>query len=212
MVNSAHNHRNKPLFTTHAKWKLNGFNDWGYFEKELDKSLVTWSCDNFNTVDEAWTSWKDIVTEVGERVVGKKLFQGHASRIYDSEISKLIKSRKVANRFYRHWSRKGLFNPDLVQDLWQEYWVENLLFKEKSRQNLLTTKVKVIKLNCQKGTKNTRAYWRMLKRLNGNNGYPLRISDPKDSSRTIDDPEEICRTLREYWSNMSKNNEPDSAK
>ena len=56
--------------------------------------------------------------------------------------------------------------------------------------------------NCMKGTKNTRSYWRMLRRLNKNNSYPIKISDPNNNDRLIEDPTEIKKVLREYWEKL----------
>ena len=66
----------------------------------------------------------------------------------------------------------------------------------------VNNKIKVITLNSQKGTKNTRAYWRMLKILNGRNKYPLRISNPNHSLCFIEDPKEIARVLGDYCRNL----------
>ena len=46
----------------------------------------------------------------------------------------------------------------------------------------------------------------MLERLNKNNDYPLRIIDPADNSRTIEDPKEICKVLGAYWKNVGSGN------
>ena len=70
-------------------------------------------------------------------------------------------------------------------------------------------KIKVISRNSQKGTKNTRAYWRMLKRLNGSNDYPIRIIDPRYNTRHNEDPKEISQVLREYWQGLGATNNHD---
>ena len=53
---------------------------------------------------------------------------------------------------------------------------------------------------------NSRAYWRMLKRLNKNNDYPHRMRDPEDSSTVIDDLLKIRDALTKYWANLGNSN------
>ena len=139
-------------------------------------------------------------------VSGNTTVKGHASRLWDSEIGNLIKNRKLANKFYRYWSKKGHCNPDLVQNLWHEYLDRNHTIQEKIKAKMVDDKIKVIAQNSKKGAKNTRAYWRMLKRLNSSNDYPIRILDPCDNTRYINDPKEISRVLGEYWQGLGTNN------
>ena len=92
--------------------------------------------------------------------------------------------------------------------MYQELWVEYLRRKQAIQENIkaktVNNKIKVITLNSQKGTKNTKAYWHMLKRLNGRNKYPLRISNPTDtcSSCFIEDSKALYRVLGDYWRNL----------
>ena len=51
----------------------------------------------------------------------------------------------------------------------------------------------------------------MLRRLNKNNDFPLRIIDPKDCTRTIVDPKEISETLADYWRNIGSNGKIQSS-
>ena len=44
----------------------------------------------------------------------------------------------------------------------------------------------------------------MLKRLNGNNGYSLKICAPKDSTKIIEDPKEISKVLSDYWCGLGE--------
>ena len=123
-------------------------------------------------------------------------------KLWDKEIGSLIRNRKIANRLYRQWTKSGIASPDVLHDLWDEYIKIKRQVHEKIKTKKVEQKVKVIVQNSRKGSKNTRAYWRMLRRLNGNNSYPLRIFDPNNSSRIIEDPKEINKVLGEYWRNL----------
>ena len=123
----------RPKMACFLRWNLNKMDDWVGFEEEISYRLLGCNCENFKNVNEAWDSWKTIVTDVGERVVGKSTFNGTPSRFWDPEIGSLIKSRTLANKFLRHWSKKGHCNHDLMQEIWAEYLSRKQVIQKKLR-------------------------------------------------------------------------------
>ena len=49
----------------------------------------------------------------------------------------------------------------------------------------------------------------MLRKLNKNSDYPLRIRDPDDPNIIIDDPVKIKETLTKYWSSLGNGSESE---
>ena len=64
-------------------------------------------------------------------------------------------------------------------------------------------KSKVIFKNSAKSSRNPKAYWNTLKRINKANYYPIKIRDPDNPERIIDDPVEMRKVLTSYWRNLS---------
>lgn len=202
----------KPL--PRVKWNIKESTDWALFRDKLDVGLAHWNCNAFNTVNEAWCSLRDMLMAAGDSVGGKKKCTGKIKYSGDEEIRSLIQNRKQANRFYRYWSKRSneyACSPEFLQELWDDYMSKKHKIQEKIRVKSVRNKIQVVLQNSRKGTKNTKAYWRMLRRLNKNNDFPLRIIDPKDCTRTIVDPKEISETLADYWRNIGSNGKIQSS-
>ena len=139
----------------------------------------------------------------GNQCIGRKNCADKVKFGRDAEIYKLIQSRKRANRLYRYWSKKGLeCDPEFLQEIWNDYLEKKCVIQEKIKSKHVKNKIQTIIRNSGKGSNNTKAYWRMLRRLNQNNDFPLRIIDPTDNARTIEDPKEICKILGSYWEKL----------
>ena len=210
--NSSECKNNAPLVKNIMKWKINEVKDWSAFRLALSAKFANFECDLSQPINQTWLGWKQIVTEVGEQYVGKKEIKDDKKHVCDKETKKLIQNRRTANRFYRYWAGKETCDPEILQELWQEYLRRKRDVHEKIKTIKVQNKIKVISLNSRKGTKNTRSYWRMLKRLNGNNGHPLKICDPNDKSKIINDPKRISEILGTYWKNLGNSGSPTGDK
>ena len=210
--NSSECKNNAPLVKNTMKWKINEVKDWSAFRLALSAKFANFECDLSQPINQTWLGWKQIVTEVGEQYVGKKEIKDDKKHVCDKETKKLIQNRRTANRFYRYWAGKETCDPEILQELWQEFLRRKRDVHEKIKTIKVQNKIKVISLNSRKGTKNTRSYWRMLKRLNGNNGHPLKICDPNDKSKIINDPKRISEILGTYWKNLGNSGSPTGDK
>ena len=74
----------------------------------------------------------------------------------------------MANRYYRYWSKHGNGEAEHLEELWNIYLQRKTMVHEKIKAKKVKNRVRVIMRNCMTGTKNTRSYWRMLRRLNKN--------------------------------------------
>lgn len=188
------------------KWDIGPHTNWDMFRSILDADLSTWSCDSFNSPEAAWRGWKCIVLSAGQRGVGVKHIKKTPTQIWDEEIGHLIRGRKIANRFYRYWSKQDNADPDIIKDLWHTYLERKQRVHELIRQKEVDRKVNVILRNCRKGSTNSKSYWNMLRRLNKNNNYPMQIVDPRDKTKIINDPKVISGVVREYWEKLGSSN------
>ena len=141
------------------------------------------------------------ILHVGEATIGLKKYNGKRE-YWDKEIDKLIKNRRQANKLFRVWSKHPNCSPELLQVLWDDYLDKKKRVATKVKQNEFNRKIKVISENAAKATSNPRSYWNMLRKLNNSNDYPIRIRDPEDHNKVIDDPVVIKEKLTKYWSTL----------
>ena len=203
--------RKKPLHDDKCevlKWNIKNDTDWTAFQSEIKERLANWDCEKYSNVDNMWHDLKHIITKAGERSIGYKQYKSKRE-YWDKEVENLIKDRRQANKLYRIWSKKPNCSPELLHILWEDYLEKKKMVSNKVKYNEYARKVKLINENAAKATSNPRAFWKMLKRLNQSNDYPIRIQDPDDPSVIIDDPLKIREKLTKYWSNLGNTNKPD---
>jgi hypothetical protein len=150
-----------------------------------------------------WLDFKARLLSAGSKAVGYKQYSNKRS-FWDKEIGRLIKDRQNANRLYRIWSKHHDCSPDLLSLLWEDYLEKKRKVANQVKQNAIKQKCKVIFDNASKASKNPRAYWNILRRLNKSNDYPIQIWDPANPDTAISDPSDIKKTLTSYWSYLGK--------
>ena len=195
-------HTKEPEIT---KWNITNDTNWTTFQTELDRHLQYWNTSEYANVDDMWLDLKQKLLQVGESCIGYKKC-GNKREYWDKEVDKLIKDRRKSNQIYRLWSKHPDSSPELLQMLWDNYIEKKKNVAHKIKQNAIDRKLRVINENAAKAANNTRAYWKMLRKLNKANDYPIRIRDPEDPDVIIDDPIEIKKKLTKYWSSLGHTN------
>ena len=145
--------------------------------------------------------FKSRLSLAGKSSIGYKKYKNNR-HFWDKEVEHLIKDRRQANRLYRIWSKHPDCSPDLLQVLWDDYLEKKKNVALKVKEKNVHQKIKNITEVAAKASSNPRAYWRLLKKLNKSNDYPLRIRDPLDTNVIIDDPKQIRDALTKYWSSL----------
>ena len=70
------------------------------------------------------------------------------------------------------------------------------------KQNVTTSKLKIINENAAKANSNRHSYWKLLRKLNRPTDYSMRITAPKDPDCIIDDPVIIKEKITNYWAKV----------
>lgn len=193
-----------PIDPDHVrKWNISEKTNWKAFELATKECFANWNIDDFSTVDEIWLEFKSCLLSAGTKAVGYKQYNNKRS-FWDKEIGRLIHDRRKANRLYRIWSKHPDSSPDLLSLLWDDYLEKKRKVADRVKQNAIKQKCKIIFDNASKASKNSRAYWNTLRRLNKSNDYPIQIRDPENPDTVISDPSDIKKTLTSYWTNLSK--------
>ena len=191
------------------RWNINEDTDWVAFQTDIKEHLDYWDCRQYTNIDDMWLDLKDKLIKVGGKSVGCKTYPN--KKVYwDKEVDNLIRNRKLANKIYRAWSKKPQCSPEILQMLWDDYMEKKKLVADRIRTKAYEMKLKVITENAAKASKNPRAYWQMLSKLNKSNDYPLRSRDPSDPNVIIDDPVKIKQVLTEYWASLGKTQDKDT--
>lgn len=184
-------------------WNIKDNTNWSNFETAVNKCFSDWNSDVYTNIDLMWDDFKSRLLHAGSQAIGYKSYSDKRD-YWDKEIGNLIHNRKQANRLYRIWSKLPSCSPELLNILWEDYLEKKRLVTNRIKQNMITHKIKMITENASKASNNPRSYWKMLKKLNKSNEYPLRIRDPDDPNIIIDDPIKIKEILTNYWSNIGR--------
>jgi exonuclease III len=187
------------------RWNISENTNWTEFQQAIDHCLIDFKSTQYHNPDDMWKDIKAHLSEAGSKAVGYKNYKNKRA-YWDKEIDKMIKDRRQASRMYRIWSGHPDSSPELLALLWDEYLEKKKQVSDKIKSNLIAHKTKVITTNAAKATKNPRAFWNMLRKLNHSSAYPLRIRDPDNHDNIIDDPIEIKKKLSTYWSSLGTNN------
>lgn len=190
---------------TFKKWNIKDETDWVKFSDTASECFKDWNHANFTNVDDMWADFKHRLIKAGSKSIGYKQFKDKKS-YWDKEVHQLIQDRRQANRLFRIWSQHPQCSPELLTLMWEDYQEKKKRVANKVKQNVVARKIKVITQNAAKSTKNPRAFWKMLKRLNSSNDYPLKIRDPDNTDVIIDDPILIKKKLTQYWSQLGNAN------
>ncbi len=186
----------------HRMWNIKEKLDWSDFRTAINELLDNWTADAFETPEEAWVDWKAKVTAAGVRSIGYKQNNSNSRRSFDKEVSKLIHSRRAANRFHRFWLKSPCFDSDVIQEMWDEYLARKKMVKDTIIKKQVAHKTKVIMLNAANKSTSCRSFWRTLKGMNERNGAPIQIEDPDDPTKTITDPSVIKEKIGQYWESL----------
>ncbi len=198
---SIHQPSNQPCEPEIRKWNITEKSDWKHFECVSKELFKDWNSASLTDINEIWKMFKERLLTAGEKCIGYKHYKNKQT-FWNKEVDKLIKNRQHANRLYRLWSNVPNCSPELLSILWDDYMEKKHKVAVKIKDNITKQKTKVIFQNANKGSKNTKAYWNTLRKLNKSNGYPIRIRDPENNNIIIDDPKIISKKLTTYWAGL----------
>ena len=192
------------------RWNISDKSNWETFKNVSQEMFADWDPGKFCNVNDMWEDFKQRLTSAGMKSIGYKQYC-NKRKYWDKEISTLIKNRRTANKLYRIWSQHPNCSPDLLALLWDDYQDKKRKVADSVKENAIKHKTKVIFKHAEKSSKNPRAYWNTLKRLNKSNDYPLKIRDPDNPDVLIDDPLIIKKKLTSYWSKLGNSDNHDAA-